>query len=165
MTKYNNLLPVDENGFYGHFGGAFVPDILRKNIDDLNAAFHKHVEDDDFQREFHELLRDYVGRPSPLYYARRLSEHYGTNIYLKREDLNHTGAHKINNAIGMVLLAKRMGKKRVIAETAPVSTVWPPPLSAPSSEWNVSSIWAPSMSSVRLRMSSACVCSAPKSYP
>jgi len=108
---------IDSNGFYGKFGGAFVPDVLQPNIEALQEAYLSIIESEDFQREFHELLRDYVGRPSPLYFARRLSEKYGAKIYLKREDLNHTGAHKINNALGQILLAKRMGKKRIIAET------------------------------------------------
>ena len=108
---------IDSKGFYGKFGGAFVPDVLQPNIQALQEAYLPIIESEDFQREFHELLRDYVGRPSPLYFARRLSEKYGAKIYLKREDLNHTGAHKINNALGQILLAKRMGKKRIIAET------------------------------------------------
>lgn len=113
MTSFH----IDSKGFYGKFGGAFVPDGLLPNIQALQEAYLSIIESEDFQREFHELLRDYVGRPSPLYYARRLSEKYGAKIYLKREDLNHTGAHKINNALGQILLAKRMGKKRIIAET------------------------------------------------
>lgn len=117
MNCFSLNLPPDDNGFYGKFGGAFVPDILKENISGLKAAYLKNIADPEFQKEFIQLMRDYVGRPTPLYYARRLSEKYGTNIYLKREDLNHTGAHKINNAIGQVLLAKRMGKRRVIAET------------------------------------------------
>lgn len=108
---------IDSNGFYGKFGGAFVPDVLLPNIQALQEAYLPIIESEDFQREFHQLLRDYVGRPNPLYHARRLSEKYGAKIYLKREDLNHTGAHKINNALGQILLAKRMGKKRIIAET------------------------------------------------
>lgn len=108
---------VDENGFYGEFGGAFIPDILKNNVENLRQVYLKEMEDPSFQEEYHNLLRDYVGRPSPLYFARRLSEKYNTKIYLKREDLNHTGAHKINNSIGQILLAKRMGKKRIIAET------------------------------------------------
>ena len=108
---------IDTNGFYGAFGGAYVPEILYKTVEDLRAQYHDIIESDDFQREFHLLLRDYVGRPSPLYYARRMSQRYGCKLYLKREDLNHTGAHKINNAIGQILLAKRMGKRRIIAET------------------------------------------------
>lgn len=115
--QYRNLLPVNKDGYYGKFGGAYIPEILHKDVEELRNAFYKYVEDEDFDREFRQLLRDYVGRPSPLYYASNLSRHYGTNIYLKREDLNHTGAHKINNAIGQVLLAMRMGKKRIIAET------------------------------------------------
>jgi len=113
----NSILPVDNNGFYGPFGGAYVPDAVRPVIDNLNKSFTNIAFTPDFQDEFRRLLRDYVGRPTPLYHACRLSEHYGTNIYLKREDLCHTGAHKINNAIGQILLAKRMGKSRVIAET------------------------------------------------
>lgn len=117
MNLYKSILPVDERGFYGEFGGSFVPPELQKNIDELQEAYLRYVDDPEFQKEFNDLLRDYVGRPSPLYFAPRLSEKYGTNVYLKREDLNHTGAHKINNAIGQALLAKRMGKKRIIAET------------------------------------------------
>lgn len=113
----DNLLPVNECGYYGEFGGAYIPEVLRKNIDELNSAFRRYVNDADFRNDFDRLLHDYVGRPTPLYYASRLSEKYGANIFLKREDLNHTGAHKINNAIGQSLLAKRMGKKRIIAET------------------------------------------------
>lgn len=117
MNTYKSLLPVDEEGYYGRFGGAYVPEILHSNVENLRKAFYRYVDDEDFQKEFDALMRDYVGRPSPLYRAERLSERYGTNIYLKREDLNHTGAHKINNAIGSALLAKRMGKHRIIAET------------------------------------------------
>ena len=117
MTRYKSQLPVDADGFYGQFGGAYVPDVLRRNITELEDAFFRYVNDEDFQREFRHLLRDYVGRPTPLYRADRLSKRFGTNIFLKREDLCHTGAHKINNAIGSVLLAKRMGKSHVIAET------------------------------------------------
>lgn len=117
MNHYKSLLPIDEEGYYGRFGGAYIPEILHSNIRNLRETFYRYVDDEDFIREFDALMRDYVGRPSPLYRAERLSERYGTNIYLKREDLNHTGAHKINNAIGSALLAKRMGKKRIIAET------------------------------------------------
>lgn len=117
MKKYQRLLPVDTNGYYGRFGGAYIPEILHRNVKELGEAFDRYVNDDDFMREFDRLMRDYVGRPSALYRANRLSAQYGTNIYLKREDLNHTGAHKINNAIGQALLAKRMGKHRIIAET------------------------------------------------
>ena len=108
---------VNEEGYYGNFGGAYITEILHRCVTELKEAYLKVLESQDFQEEFAQLLRDYVGRPSPLYLAKRLSEKYGCKIYLKREDLNHTGAHKINNAIGQVLLAKRMGKKRIIAET------------------------------------------------
>lgn len=108
---------VDENGFYGEFGGAYVPEILYKTVEDLKKQYLPIIESKEFQDEYNQLLKDYVGRPSPLYFARRMSEKYGCKLYLKREDLNHTGAHKINNAIGQILLAKKMGKKRIIAET------------------------------------------------
>lgn len=113
MEKYQ----VDSNGFYGDFGGAYIPEILHRCVTELKEAYLNVLDSDEFKQEFSNLLRDYVGRPSPLYLARRLSEKYGCKIYLKREDLNHTGAHKINNAIGQALLARRMGKKRIIAET------------------------------------------------
>lgn len=108
---------VNEKGFYGEYGGAYIPEILYKAVEDLKKAYLPIIESDDFKKEFHSLLKDYVGRPSPLYYAKRMSEKYGCQLYLKREDLNHTGAHKINNAIGQILLAKQMGKTRIIAET------------------------------------------------
>lgn len=107
----------DDAGFYGTFGGAYIPEILLKNVEALGKAYNQYVDTPEFRAEFDLLMRDYVGRPSPLYHAPRLSARYGTNIFLKREDLNHTGAHKINNAIGSVLLARRMGKTRIIAET------------------------------------------------
>lgn len=108
---------VNEKGYYGEFGGAYIPEILHRCVSELQEAYSKVLDDEGFKKEYAQLLKDYVGRPSPLYLAKRLSEKYGCRIYLKREDLNHTGAHKINNAIGQVLLAKRMGKTRIIAET------------------------------------------------
>jgi len=117
MNIMNGIFNVNEKGYYGEFGGAYIPEILYSNVENLKNSYLKILEDPEFQREFHSLLRDYVGRPSPLYLAKRLSEKYKCKIYLKREDLNHTGAHKINNAIGQVLLAQRMGKTRIIAET------------------------------------------------
>lgn len=108
---------VNENGYYGEFGGAYIPEILHRCVEELRNAYLKVMDSEDFKQEFAALLCNYVGRPSPLYLARRLSDKYGCKIYLKREDLNHTGAHKINNAIGQVLIARRMGKKRIIAET------------------------------------------------
>lgn len=108
---------VDEKGFYGDFGGAFIPEMLHANIEELRNHYMEIIYDPDFQDEMQDLLKNYVGRPSPLYFAKRLSKHFGTNIYLKREDLNHTGAHKINNTIGQILLAQKLGKKRIIAET------------------------------------------------
>lgn len=112
-----NNFQVDTNGYYGQFGGAYIPEILHKCIEELKDNYLKVINDESFRQEFDQLLRDYVGRPSPLFLAKRLSEKYGCKIYLKREDLNHTGAHKINNTIGQILLARRMGKKRIIAET------------------------------------------------
>ena len=108
---------VDNRGYYGEFGGAFIPEMLHPNIEELRNVYLDITQEAGFQKEFRGLLKDYVGRPTPLYYAERLSNHYKTNIYLKREDLNHTGAHKVNNTIGQILLAKRLGKKRIIAET------------------------------------------------
>ena len=108
---------VDENGYYGRFGGAYVPEILYRCVKNLQDNYLTVMQSEAFRREFDQLLRDYVGRPSPLYFARRLSERYGCRIYLKREDLNHTGAHKINNTIGQILIAQQMGKTRIIAET------------------------------------------------
>ena len=108
---------VNNEGYYGEFGGAYIPEILHRCVEELRRAYLRVLDNADFQQEFNALLRDYVGRPSPLYLAQRLSRKYGCRIYLKREDLNHTGAHKINNAIGQVLLARRMGKRRIIAET------------------------------------------------
>ena len=111
------MYQVNERGFYGEFGGAYIPEILHKCVTDLQSVYRKILESRDFKQEYDRLLRDYVGRPSPLYPAARLSGKYGCKIYLKREDLNHTGAHKINNTVGQILLARRLGKKRIIAET------------------------------------------------
>lgn len=108
---------ADEKGYYGAFGGAFIPELLYANVEELRLKYREIVDSVEFQNEYLRLLKDYVGRPSPLYFAQRLSDHYHARIYLKREDLNHTGAHKINNTIGQILLAQRLGKKRIIAET------------------------------------------------
>ncbi len=108
---------VNDKGFYGEYGGAFIPEMMYPNIEELKLRYLELWNDPSFQAEFHLLLRDYVGRPTPLYLAKRLSEHYQTNIFLKREDLNHTGAHKINNTIGQILIAQKLGKSRIIAET------------------------------------------------
>ena len=110
-------IAVDKNGYYGEFGGAFIPELLHPNIEELKDNYLKISQEEEFQKEFKALLKDYVGRPTPLYYAKKLSEQFGAKIYLKREDLNHTGAHKINNAIGQALLAQRLGKQKIIAET------------------------------------------------
>jgi len=113
MSKYQ----VDSRGYYGPFGGAYIPEMLYPNVEELQNQYLQIMEDPAFKQEFEQLLKDYVGRPSPLYHAQRLSDKYGAKIFLKREDLNHTGAHKINNTIGQILLAEKLGKKRIIAET------------------------------------------------
>ncbi len=115
--SFGNLLPVDENGYYGEFGGSYIPEPLKVRLEEVNKAFRHYINDTEFLSEFEDLLHNYAGRPSPLFLAKKLSEHFGAQIYLKREDLNHTGAHKINNALGLGLLAKRMGKRKIIAET------------------------------------------------
>src|SRR5210317_739354 len=108
---------VNEKGYYGDFGGAYIPEMLYPNVEELRKKYLTITAQEDFKQEFDSLLKEYVGRPTPLYFAKRLSEKYNTKIYLKREDLCHTGAHKVNNTIGQILLAKRLGKKRIIAET------------------------------------------------
>jgi len=108
---------ADKKGYYGDYGGSFVPEMLYPNVEELQQNYLKIMNEASFQKEFQSLLKDYVGRPSPMYFAKRLSAKYQTKIYLKREDLNHTGAHKINNTIGQILMAKRLGKKSIIAET------------------------------------------------
>ncbi|MGC6284237.1 MAG: tryptophan synthase subunit beta [Polaribacter sp.] len=107
----------DENGYFGQFGGAYIPELLYPNVKEIEDNYIQIIESQEFQKEYKSLLKDYVGRPSPLYYATRLSEKYGAHIYLKREDLNHTGAHKVNNTIGQILIAKKLGKTQIIAET------------------------------------------------
>ncbi|WP_297338143.1 tryptophan synthase subunit beta [Algoriphagus sp.] len=111
------MIRVDEKGFYGNFGGAYIPEMLHPNIEELRENYESIVASEEFQKEFQLLLRDFVGRPTPLYFANRLSEKFGAKIYLKREDLCHTGAHKVNNTVGQIILAKKLGKKRIIAET------------------------------------------------
>ena len=116
-TSENNEYAITTNGYYGNYGGAYIPELLYNNIHELEKQYTSVLEDPSFKNELNLLLKDYVGRPSPLYFAKNLSEKYKSNIYLKREDLNHTGSHKINNALGQALLAKRLGKKNIIAET------------------------------------------------
>ena len=106
---------VNDRGYYGTFGGAFIPEMLYPNVEELRENYLQVIADPSFQKEFNDLLRHYVGRPTPLYRANRLSEKYKTNIFLKREDLCHTGAHKVNNTIGQILMAQRLGKKRIVA--------------------------------------------------
>ncbi|MBI5009637.1 MAG: tryptophan synthase subunit beta [Bacteroidia bacterium] len=113
----NKTFISDSKGYYGQYGGAFIPEMLRENVESLRQVYYDIIESEEFRKEFKMLLSDYAGRPSPLFLAQRLSKKYGAKIYLKREDLNHTGSHKINNTIGQILLAKKMGKTRVIAET------------------------------------------------
>jgi tryptophan synthase beta chain len=113
----NQSFQVDERGYYGEFGGAFIPEMLYPNVEELRSRYLDIIADPTFQEEFHALLKDYVGRPTPLFKAERLSAKYNTHIYLKREDLCHTGAHKVNNTIGQILVAKRLGKHKIVAET------------------------------------------------
>ncbi len=120
MSQHENVhtkYAVDEHGYYGNFGGAYIPEMLYPNIEELQQKYLDIIHEESFRKEFDQLLKDYVGRPTPLYFAKRLSEKYNTQIYLKREDLCHTGAHKVNNTVGQILLAQRLGKKRIIAET------------------------------------------------
>src|SRR4028119_254228 len=112
-----NLWAVNEQGYYGEFGGAFIPEMLYPNVEELRTRYLQIINESGFQKEIHDLLMNYVGRPTPLYFANRLSQEFNTKIFLKREDLCHTGAHKINNTVGQILLAQRLGKKRIIAET------------------------------------------------
>ncbi len=117
MMKTTTSFHVDERGYYGNFGGAYIPEMLYPNIDQLTKEYISILSETTFQQQFNDLLRDYVGRPTPLYFAKRLSAQYNARIYLKREDLCHTGAHKINNTLGQILLAQRLGKQKIIAET------------------------------------------------
>lgn len=112
---------ADGHGYYGPYGGAYIPEMLYPNVKELEDNYERIIESDDFQSEFRSVLKDYVGRPTPLYFAGRLSAHFGTNIYLKREDLNHTGAHKINNTVGQIILARHLGKRGSLRRPAPVS--------------------------------------------
>ena len=115
MTTTKTYTSPNEQGYYGPFGGAYIPEMLHRNVSALRTKYLEIIYEEGFQKEFQDLLRDYVGRPTPLYLAERLSEQFGTTIYLKREDLCHTGAHKINNTIGQILLAQRLGKKRILS--------------------------------------------------
>jgi tryptophan synthase beta chain len=117
MTQQQTSFHPDARGYYGSFGGAYIPEMLHRNVEELRSRFLDIIQEEGFRRQFDELLRDYVGRPTPLFYAARLSEKLNSHIWLKREDLCHTGAHKINNTVGQILLAQRLGKKRIIAET------------------------------------------------
>lgn len=117
MIKHTTKYAVNERGYYGQFGGAYIPEMLYPNVEELRTSYLQIIEEEEFKKEFADLLTNYVGRPTPLYLAQRLSEKYQATIYLKREDLCHTGAHKVNNTIGQILLAKRLGKKKIVAET------------------------------------------------
>jgi tryptophan synthase beta chain len=116
-TTTESIYNVNEKGYYGQFGGAFIPEMLYPNVEELRVSYLSIIAEPSFQEEFQNLLKDYVGRPTPLFLAKRLSEKYNTTVYLKREDLCHTGAHKVNNTIGQILVAKRLGKKKIVAET------------------------------------------------
>jgi len=117
VIQQNSSFHPDAHGYYGIFGGAYIPEMLYRNVEELRAQYLQHMQEETFQKEFHDLLHDFVGRPTPLFFAKRLSEKYNTQIWLKREDLCHTGAHKVNNTVGQILMAERLGKKRIIAET------------------------------------------------
>jgi tryptophan synthase beta chain len=117
MTTTQTYQQPNEQGYYGQFGGAYIPEMLHRNVEELRTKYLEIIYEESFQKEFQQLLKDYVGRPTPLYLAERLSKQFNVTIYLKREDLCHTGAHKINNTVGQILLAERLGKKRIIAET------------------------------------------------
>ena len=145
----------NKDGFYGKFGGRFVPETLMTAVLELEKAYRESQADPSFQEELNQLLRQYVGRETPLYYAKNLTQHIGgAKIYLKREDLNHTGAHKINNALGQVLLAKRMGKKKIIAETGAGQHGVATATAAALLTWNVPSIWVKRMLNVKPSMCS-----------
>src|SRR6478609_7847748 len=117
MTTTQTYQQPNQQGYYGQFGGAYIPELLHRNVEELKDRYLEIMYETSFQKEFQQLLKDYVGRPTPLFLAERLSKEFNSSIYLKREDLCHTGAHKINNTIGQILLARRLGKKRIIAET------------------------------------------------
>ena len=142
-TNLRSVAQPDARGHFGPYGGRFVPEVLMNPLEELEKAYAAARQDPSFHAELAALERDYSGRPTPLYYAKRLSEELGgAKIYFKREDLLHTGAHKINNSLGQILLARRMGKKRIIAETGPASTALPPPPSVPSLGWIAPFTWA-----------------------
>ena len=144
----------DAKGHFGPYGGVFVSETLISALEDLKAAYARFKDDPTFKAEFAYELKHYVGRPSPIYHARRWSEHFGgAQVYLKREDLNHTGAHKINNVIGQALLARHLGKPRVIAETGAGQHAWQLQPLPRATAWNAWFTWAPKTSSVRRRMS------------
>ncbi len=111
MKAQTSFASPNEQGYYGSFGGAYIPEMLHRNVEELRSRYLEIMQEDDFQQEYNALLHDYVGRPTPLYFAERLSRQYNTQIYLKREDLCHTGAHKVNNTVGQILLAQRLGEK------------------------------------------------------
>ena len=145
---------IDSNGYYGEFGGAYIPEILHRCVSQLQEACRTILPSDDFKREFEDLLRHYVGRPSPLYHARRLSEKYGCKVYLKREDLNHTGAHKINNAVGQMLLARRAvwANDASLLKQVPDNTVWQPLPYVPWPAWSVWFSWERPTSNASMSM-------------
>jgi tryptophan synthase beta chain len=117
MLTTQTYTSPNEQGYYGKFGGAYIPEMLYRNVEELRTRYLEIINEAGFQKEYQQLLEDYVGRPTPLYFAERLSKQFNAQVYLKREDLCHTGAHKVNNTVGQILLAQRLGKKRIIAET------------------------------------------------
>ena len=140
---------MNQKAYYGEFGGQYVAESLMNTLEELDKAFEEAIHDPEFMEQYHYYLKQYVGRETPLYFAERLSEKYGTKIYLKREDLNHTGAHKINNVIGQILLAKRMGKKKLLRRPVPDSTAWQLRQVQLCLTWNVPFTWARKISGDR----------------
>ncbi len=139
MKTYKN---PDENGYYGEFGGAFVPEMLYRNVEELQNNYLEIINSEEFQEEYQDLLKNYVGRATPLYFAKNLSKKYQTQVYLKREDLNHTGAHKINNALGQALLAKKLGKRELLQKPALANMVLQQRLPVHYLVWNALFTWA-----------------------
>ena len=149
-------IAVDERGYYGNFGGAYIPEMLYPNVEELRQNYLSIMNDKRFKKDFKHLLKTYVGRPTPLYLAKRLSKKYHAKIYLKREDLCHTGAHKVNNTIGQILLAKKLKKHKIIAETGAGQHGVATALFVRSWAWNASCIWVRSTWKGKSQMSSAC---------
>lgn len=156
---------TNQNGRFGIHGGQYIPETLMNAVIELEEAYNHYKNDTEFKQELNELFNEYAGRPSRLYYAAKMTKDLGgAKIYLKREDLNHTGAHKVNNVLGQALLAKKMGKTWLIAETEPVSMGWQRRLRPPLWGWNALSLWERKIRFVRRSMSTVCVCLVRRSF-